>query len=45
MSERLPDVPLLELQKLVRKMATIGELSCEGGEGSLGAIVYLNLFF
>lgn len=31
MSERLPDVPLPELQKLVRKMATIGELSCEGG--------------
>ena len=31
MSERLPDVPLAELQKKVRKMATIGDLSYEGG--------------
>ena len=31
MSERLPDVPFTELQKLVRKMATIDELSYIGG--------------
>ena len=31
MSERLPDVSFTELQKLVRKMTTNGELSIEGG--------------
>lgn len=31
MSERLPDVPFTELQKQVRRMATIGELSYFGG--------------
>ena len=31
MSERLPDVSFAELQKQVRKMATNGELSYEGG--------------
>ena len=31
MSERLPDIPLLELRKYVRKMAADGELAYEGG--------------
>ena len=31
MSERLPDVPFTELQKQVRRMAIIGELSYFGG--------------
>ena len=31
MSERLPDIPFLELRKYVRKMAAEGELAYEGG--------------